>query len=79
MVTTRHSGRISGRTRSTLVLLRAAGSVQSVPVTYDTIYGVSWSPDGTKLAFGCADNTLRAIDVASGEQVLQHSQQNLPP
>jgi WD40 repeat protein len=34
------------------------------------VYGVSWSPDGKLLAFGCADNSLRAIDVASGKQVL---------
>ena len=42
----------------------------SVPVTYDTVYGASWSPDGTKIAFGCADNTVRAIDSKTGEQVL---------
>ena len=42
----------------------------SVPVTYDTVYGASWSPDGTKIAFGCADNTVRAIDAKTGEQVL---------
>jgi WD40 repeat protein/mono/diheme cytochrome c family protein len=42
----------------------------SVPVTYDTIYGASWSPDGTKIAFGCADNTVRAIDAKTGAQVL---------
>jgi WD40 repeat protein/mono/diheme cytochrome c family protein len=42
----------------------------SVPVTADTLYGVSWSPDGTKIAFGCGDNTLRAIDSTSGQQVL---------
>ena len=42
----------------------------SVPVTFDTLYGVSWSADGTKIAFGCADNTLRAIDAANGKQVL---------
>ena len=42
----------------------------SVPVTYDTLFGVSWSPDGTKIAFGCTDNTLRAIDAKSGKQVL---------
>lgn len=42
----------------------------SVPVTFDTVYGVSWSPDGSKIAFGCADNSLRAIDASSGEQVL---------
>lgn len=42
----------------------------SVPVTYDTVYGVSWSHDGSKLAFGCADNTLRAIDPETGKQIL---------
>ncbi len=42
----------------------------SVPVTYETVNGVSWSPDGTKIAFGCADNTVRAVDAKSGEQVL---------
>ncbi len=42
----------------------------SLPVTYDTVYGVSWSPDGSKLAFGCADNTLRAIEEAGGKQIL---------
>ncbi|NDD39357.1 MAG: WD40 repeat domain-containing protein, partial [Verrucomicrobia bacterium] len=25
-------------------------------VTYDTLYGASWSPDGKLIAFGCADN-----------------------
>ena len=44
--------------------------VTSGPVTFDTVYGVSWSPDGKKLAFGCADNTVRAIDPATGKQVL---------
>ncbi len=42
----------------------------SVPVTFDTVYGASWSPDGTKIAFGCADNTVRAIDAKTGQQVL---------
>lgn len=44
--------------------------VLSVPVTSDTVYGASWSPDGSKIAFGCADNTVRAIDSQSGEQIL---------
>ncbi|MHC4878525.1 MAG: DUF1549 domain-containing protein [Planctomycetota bacterium] len=39
-------------------------------VTYDTLYGASWSPDGTRIAFGCSDNTLRAINAETGEQVL---------
>ncbi len=48
----------------------------SVPVTYDTIFGVSWSADGTKIAFGCTDNTLRAIDAATGKQVLYQGAHN---
>jgi WD40 repeat protein/mono/diheme cytochrome c family protein len=43
----------------------------SVPVTFDTLYGLSWSPDGSKVAFGCTDNTVRAIDPNTGKQVLQ--------
>lgn len=43
----------------------------SVPMTYDTLYGVSWSPDSKLIAFGCADNTVRAIEAATGKQVLQ--------
>jgi len=45
--------------------------VRSHAVTFDTVFGGSWSPDGTLVAFGCTDNTVRAIDVASGAQVLQ--------
>jgi len=48
----------------------------SVPVGYDTVYGVSWSPDGKLIAFGCPDNTVRAIDAATGEQVLQQGSHN---
>ena len=42
----------------------------SVPVSFDTVYGVSWSPDGKYLAFGCTDTTLRAISSESGEEVV---------
>jgi WD40 repeat protein len=42
----------------------------SVPITFDTIYGARWSPDGSKISLGCADNTLRAIDAKTGKQVL---------
>lgn len=41
----------------------------SIPLTFDTIYGVSWSHDGSKLAFGCADNTVRAVDPTTGQQI----------
>jgi len=42
----------------------------SVPVTFDTVYGASWSPDGALIAFGGADNSVRAINAKTGEQVL---------
>lgn len=42
----------------------------SLPVTFDTVYGASWSHDSKKLAFGCADNSVRAIDVETGKQIL---------
>jgi WD40 repeat protein len=42
----------------------------SVAVTFDTVYGGSWSPDGSKIAFGCGDKSLRAIDAVTGKQVL---------
>jgi len=42
----------------------------SIPVTFDTIQGVSWSHDGTRVAFGCKDNTVRVVDAKTGAQVL---------
>lgn len=45
--------------------------VISASFGFDTLYGISWSPDGSKIAFGCSDNTVRAIDAKTGKQVLQ--------
>ena len=42
----------------------------SVPVTYDTVYGGSWSPDSSTIAFGCSDNSVRAVNAKTGKQVL---------
>ncbi|QDV14554.1 WD domain, G-beta repeat [Rosistilla oblonga] len=42
----------------------------SRPATFDTVYGVSWSPDGKLIAFGGADTIVRAIDAQTGEQQL---------
>jgi len=42
----------------------------SIPVGFDTLYGISWSPDGTRVSVGLPDSTVRAFDVKSGEQVL---------
>ncbi|MSU22573.1 MAG: hypothetical protein EXS32_02005 [Opitutus sp.] len=48
----------------------------SVPIGYDTVYGVSWSPDGRLVAFGCPDNKVRALTAATGELVLQQGSHN---
>ncbi len=42
----------------------------SIPATYDTVYGGSWSPDSKLVAIGGADNSLRAFDIQTGKQVL---------
>ena len=43
----------------------------SAPVTFDTVYGLAWNPEGTLVSFGCSDNTVRAIDPKTGKQALQ--------
>jgi len=48
----------------------------SVPVTYDTVYGGDWSPDGKFVSFGCSDKTVRAINSETGEQVLYQGAHN---
>ena len=44
--------------------------ILSAPSTLDTLNGASWSADGSKIAFGADDNSVRAIDAKTGEQVL---------
>ena len=48
----------------------------SCPTTFDTVYGVSWSPDGKHIAYGCGDNTIRAIDASNGKQVFFQGSHN---
>ncbi|MFM7071762.1 MAG: c-type cytochrome domain-containing protein [Planctomycetota bacterium] len=50
--------------------------VLSYTVGYDTLYGASWSPNGKYVAFGCPDNTVRAIEVESGKQVFFNGAHN---
>lgn len=42
----------------------------SAPATFDTLYGASWSPDGKLVAFGAADNSVRAVETETGKQVV---------
>ncbi len=36
----------------------------------DTLYGVAWSPDDKLISVGCADNSVRAFEAATGKQVV---------
>jgi WD40 repeat protein len=44
---------------------------KSFKVATDSIYGISWSPDGERLAFGGADKTVRIIAAADGKELLK--------
>ena len=37
----------------------------------NVVWDVAFSPDGTRLAAGCRDNTIRLIDVARRQQVAE--------
>ena len=41
--------------------------ILSHPITFDTLYGVSWSPDGQSIAFGASDTAVRVIDAITAE------------
>ncbi len=65
------TGGLPGRTGEVQVWdVEKRALLLSQPSTYDTVYGASWSPDGSKIAFGCSDKAVRAIDSKTGEQVL---------
>jgi WD40 repeat protein/mono/diheme cytochrome c family protein len=49
--------------------LPAAKLRRSVMLTGDTVFGVSLSPDGTRVAAGCTDNTVRILDAVTGKEV----------
>jgi dipeptidyl aminopeptidase/acylaminoacyl peptidase len=43
--------------------------LRAVEATSDTVFGASLSPDGSKVAVGCADNTVRAFETATGKEL----------
>lgn len=50
----------------------ASGSlVRSIKASRDTLYGVSWSDDGTRLAVGGADKLVRIFEAATGNEIAQ--------
>jgi len=49
--------------------VRAGKMLRSVTLTGDTVFGASLAPDGSKAAVGCADNTVRILDTATGAEL----------
>jgi hypothetical protein len=47
--------------------------LRTAQVTSDTVFGASLSPDGSKVAVGCADNTVRAFEAATGKELYKIS------
>lgn len=45
--------------------------VRSIKTSNDCVFGLSWSPDGTKVAVGCADKLVRAFSVTDGVEVMK--------
>jgi WD40 repeat protein len=45
--------------------------LKSFKFTTDSLYGVSVSPDGGRIAFGCADKTVRIIAAEDGREVIR--------
>jgi len=43
--------------------------MHSATLTNDTVFGASLSPDASKVAVGCADNTVHVIDTATGKEL----------
>ena len=44
---------------------------KSHKVTSDTLFGVSWSADLERVAFGCADKTMRVIAIKDGQELVK--------
>jgi WD40 repeat protein len=47
--------------------------LRTAEITGDTVFGASLSPDGSKVAVGCADNTVRAFESATGKELYKIS------
>ena len=49
----------------------AASTQKAWKLAMDSVYGISWSQNADRLAVGCADKTVRIINVADGKELLK--------
>jgi len=45
--------------------------VRTFKIANDSVFGVSFSPDGERVAFGCVDKTVRVISVGDGKELMK--------
>ena len=45
--------------------------VRAIKASVDCFFGISWSPDGGKVAVGCADKLVRVFAIADGKEVMR--------
>lgn len=46
-------------------------SLHAYKIGYDSLFGVSFSPDAARMAFGCADKTARMISAEDGKELMK--------
>jgi len=49
--------------------VRAGKQRHAATLTNDTVFGASIAPDGSRVAVGCADNTVHVFETASGKEL----------
>ncbi len=45
--------------------------IKAIRSGYDTVYGLSFSPDASRIAFGCSDQTVRVISVEDEKELIK--------
>ncbi len=45
--------------------------IKAIRSSYDTIYGLSFSPDASRVAFGCSDQTVRVLSVEDEKELVK--------
>ena len=45
--------------------------IKAMRSSYDTVYGLSFSPDASRVAFGCSDQTVRVLSVADEKELIK--------
>jgi len=45
--------------------------VRTIKTSTDCFYGISWSPDGSRVAVGCADKLVRVFTLSDGKEVMR--------